>query len=132
MRVLLTGATGNVGSRLLPSLVAHKHEVVLYVRNPSKLSTEARSCAQAVVSGSGTDSDAIKNAILSNNCDAVVNAAGLAPMIGNKGELPTIFAAAMKGAIDAGKERGGRPIRMWFMAGQGIMESPKKPYLMSD
>jgi len=132
MRVLLTGATGNVGSRLLPSLVAHNHEVILYLRSPSKLSAEAKSCAKAIITGSGTDSDSIKAALLSHNCDAMVNAAGLAPMFGTKGELPAIFAAAMKAAIDAGKERGGKPIRMWFMAGQGIMESPQKPHLMAD
>ena len=65
----------------------------------------------------------------------MVNAAGLAPMFGSKGELPAIFEAAMRGAIEAGrerKERGGREVRVWFMAGQGIMESPRRGYLMAD
>jgi len=37
MRVLLLGATGNLGSRCLPALVAHKHVVTVFVRNSSKL-----------------------------------------------------------------------------------------------
>ncbi|KAK5688430.1 hypothetical protein LTS10_000408 [Elasticomyces elasticus] len=111
MRVLLLGATGNVGSRLLPSLVAHGHEVIVFVRNTSKLPTEATSCAAAVESGSATDSDRIKEAILSNHCDAIINAAGVAPMLGQKGELPAIFKAVSKAAVEARKERGGPPLR---------------------
>ncbi len=132
MRVLLSGATGNVGSRLLPSLVAHGHEVIVYVRNPSKLPSEAAACAKAVVKGSGTDSDSIKAAILSNNCDAVINAAGLAPVLGKSGELPAIFAAVVKAALEAHEQRGGAPIRCWLLSGFGILDSPKKGYMMMD
>ncbi|EME87087.1 uncharacterized protein MYCFIDRAFT_187035 [Pseudocercospora fijiensis CIRAD86] len=116
MRVLLLGATGNVGSRLLPALKAHGHEAVLFVRSPEKLSREAKAHTTTIVQGSATDRDAIKTAILSNDCDAVVNAAGLAPMLGQSGDLPTIFAAVMQATIEAGDQRG-RPLRCWFMSG---------------
>lgn len=132
MRVLLLGATGNVGSRLLPALKAHGHQVVLFVRSPTKLSKEASARAAAVVQGSATDRDAIKTAIISNDCDAVINAAGLAPMLGRSGDLPTIFAAVMQATIEAG-ERRGRPLRCWFMSGFGIMDAPsKKKHMMID
>lgn len=132
MRVLLLGATGNVGSRLLPALIAHKHEVVLYLRNPAKLSVEATSRALAVESGSATDSDKIKNAILTHSCDAVINAAGLAPALGKSVELPVIFAAVMDAALAARKERGGAPVRIWLLSGQGIMDHPKKGKMLMD
>ena len=132
MRVLLLGATGNVGSRLLPALVAHKHNVVVYVRNPTKLTDTAVSCATAVVSGSATDDASIKSAILSHDCDAVMNAAGLAPVLGQSGELPAIFAAVVKAAIEAGDERGGVPIRCWLLSGFGILQSPRDGYMMLD
>lgn len=132
MRVLLLGATGNVGSRLLPALVAHKNEVIVYVRNPSKLSADANSCATAVVSGSGIDSDSIKAAILSHDCDAVINAAGLAPVLGKSGELPAIFAAVTKAALGAREQRGGAPIRCWFLSGFGILDSPTKGHMLLD
>jgi len=124
MRVLLTGATGNVGSRLLPSLIAHKHQVILYVRNPSKLSADATSRAEAIETGSGTDSEKIKNAILTYKCDAVMNAAGLAPMFGKSEELLKIFAAVMDAALAAGKQRGGAPVRVWLLSGQSLMDHP--------
>ena len=134
MKVLLLGVTGNVGSRMLPALVAHKHEVVAYVRTPAKISSEAKSKLASIVVGSASDSAAIKAAILSHNCDAVVNAAGLAAMTGfsSQGDFPAIFAAVVQATLEAGRERGGAPIRCWLMSGFGILDSPKKPYLLVD
>lgn len=134
MKVLLLGVTGNVGSRMLPALLAHKHQVVAYVRNPTKIPSEAKSKLDSIVVGSASDSAAIKTAILSHNCDAVVNAAGLAAMTGftSQGEFPAIFAAVTQAALEAGRERGGAPVRCWLMSGFGILDSPKKPYLLLD
>ena len=134
MKVLLLGVTGRVGSRMLPALLAHKHQVVAYVRTPSKISPEAASKFDSIVAGSASDSVAIKAAILSHNCDAVVNAAGLAAMTGwtSQGEFPAIFAAVVQAVVEAGQERGGPPIRCWLMSGWGIMDSPKKPYMLLD
>lgn len=81
MKVLLLGVTGHVGSRMLPALLAHKHQVVAYVRTPAKIFSEATSKLDSIVVRSAGDSAAIKAAILSHNCDAV-NAAGLAAMTG--------------------------------------------------
>ncbi|KAI9732966.1 MAG: hypothetical protein M1818_007399 [Claussenomyces sp. TS43310] len=132
MKVLLLGVTGNVGSRMLPALLAHKHQVVAYVRSPAKISSEATSKLDAVVVGSASDSAAIKAAILSHNCDAVVNAAGLAAMTGftSQGEFPAIFAAVVQAILEAGRERGSAPIRCWLMSGFGALDSPKKPNLL--
>lgn len=134
MKVLLLGVTGNVGSRMLPALLAHKHQVVGYVRSPAKIAPEAKSKLDSIVVGSASDSAAIKAAILSHNCDAVVNAAGLASMTGwsSQGEFPAIFAAVVQAILDAGRERGGAPIRCWLMSGFGIMDSLKRPYLLLD
>lgn len=133
MRVLLLGATGRVGSRLLPALRAHNHEVIAYVRNPSKMSQEAKSAVTTIVSGSGTESASIKSAITSNDCDAVVNAAGLAPALSKKaGDFPDIFAAVVKAAIEAKTERGGRAVRCWFLSGWTMLDSPKLPNLILD
>lgn len=134
MKVLLLGITGNVGSRLLPALLARDHSVVAFVRSPAKISSEVKSKLDSIVVGSASDSAAIKAAILSNNCDAVVNAAGLAATTGwtSQGEFPAIFAAVVQAALDAGQERGGAPIRCWLMSGFCIMDAPKKPYILLD
>ncbi|EHK99780.1 hypothetical protein M7I_4275 [Glarea lozoyensis 74030] len=133
MKVLLLGLTGNVGSRLLPSLLAHNHSVVAFVRSPSKIPSEIKSKLAALVVGSATDSNAIRTAILEHECDAVVNAAGVAAMTGftAQGEFTAIFEAVVKVCSEAGKERG-VPIRCWFMSGFGILDGPKKGCLLSD
>lgn len=134
MKVLLIGVTGNVGSRMFPALLAHEHQVVAYVRTPTKIPSEAKSRLDSIVVGSATDSAAIKAAILHHNCDAVVNSAGLARTTGltSQGEFPAIFAAVVQAALEAGRERGGAPIRCWLMSGYGILDSPKNPYLLVD
>lgn len=134
MKVLLLGVTGRVGSRVLPALLAHQHQVVAYVRAPAKIPAEAASKLDFVVVGSATDSAAIKAAILAHNCDAVVNAAGLAVMTGltAQGEFPAIFAAVVQAAVEAGQERGSAPIRCWLMSGFSLLDSLKKPYLLLD
>jgi uncharacterized protein YbjT (DUF2867 family) len=134
MKILLLGVTGRVGSRMLPALLAHKHQVVAYVRTPAKISSEATSKLDSIVVGSASDSAAIKAAILSHNCDGVVNAAGLAAMTGltAQGEFPAIFVAVVQAVVEAGWERGGAPIRCWLMSGFALLNSPKQPHLILD
>lgn len=133
MKVLLLGITGNVGSRLLPALLAHNHQVVAYVRTPSKISPEATSKLDSVVVGSANDSAAIKAAILTHSCDAVVNAAGIGNVLSAAPDFEAIFAAVVKACVEAGKERGSKPIRCWMMSGFGMMDHPaNKGHVMLD
>ena len=37
MRIAVTGATGYIGGRLVPRLVAEGHDVICLARNPAKL-----------------------------------------------------------------------------------------------
>lgn len=133
MKVLLLGVTGRVGSRLLPALVAHKHQVVAYARTPSKISPEAKSKLTSIVVGNASDSAAIKAAIIKHDCDAVVNAAGVAAMIGfgAQGEFPAIFRAVVEAVDAVGRERG-RQVRCWLMSGFMMLDSPKAPHLLGD
>lgn len=133
MKVLLLGITGNVGSRLAPALIAHGHSVVAYVRHASRSKINPVLAAQltAVVEGEGTDSEAIKNAVLDHSCYAAVNCAGVAALSSwNKpSELPAIFAAVTKGVVDARRSRGksSLPIRVWMLSGMGILDYPANP-----
>lgn len=139
MKVLLIGGTGNIGSRLIPALVSHHHKVVAYVRDALKLSLEAqeyldKGSPDSVILGNATDESALKAAILTHDCDAVVNCAGWAAMTGlqSQGDFPAIFQAVLKAVISAGKERGGQPIRVWFMSSFFTLDAPIKPYLIGD
>ena len=51
-RVLVTGATGYVGGRLVPRLVAERHQVRCLVRNPAKVASAPWRNDVDVVAGS--------------------------------------------------------------------------------
>ena len=57
--ILVTGATGYIGGRLVPELLAAGHEVRCLVRSPSKLSDVVWRDDVTVVEGSITDADAL-------------------------------------------------------------------------
>src|ERR1700761_8473615 len=117
MRLLLLGVTGNVGSHALPALIKHGHTVVAYVRSAAKVTPEMRAVLADVVVGPVADVSALKGAILTHACDAVVHAAGLPPALGHSktGEYNTLFATVVAAIVEARRERGGAAIRAWLM-----------------
>jgi nucleoside-diphosphate-sugar epimerase len=135
MKVLVIGATGNFGLRLIPALLAHGHHVVAFVRTASKLESllpePLHRQLAAVVTGSAKDSDAIKKAILDTNCDAVINTAGLSAVAPwSHTDLPEIFRSVVNGIKDAGEKKG-KPLRAWFLGGQGVLKYPGSEYMLS-
>ncbi|KAJ4346386.1 uncharacterized protein N0V89_010315 [Didymosphaeria variabile] len=135
MKVLLIGATGNVGLRLVAALLTHGHNVVAYVRSAQKLQSLLPASVYrqlSVVEGNAYDSHAIKNAIIHNDCEAVVNSAGVAAMAPwGKSDLPQIFAAVLEGVKQAGAERK-KPLRVWFLGGLGVLSFPGSNSILSD
>ena len=131
MKVLVLGATGNLGLRLVPALLTHDLEVVAFVRSASKLRSllPQRVISRIeVVEGDLLSSDATKDAILSHHCDALINVAGVAAVFpGQKTNFPAMFAAVLRGAIDAQEKRGGPPMRCWMLGGMGALSVPEKP-----
>jgi len=77
MRVLVTGATGFVGSHAAAALRAQGHHVRCLVRSPEKLSRVAslRGLEKEAVQGDVTDADAVARAL--EGCDAVVHTAAV-------------------------------------------------------
>ena len=79
MRVLLLGGTGNLGSRLIPALVAHGHHVTAYVRTIDKLRAKISPELFDLIEtyqGDALDTAAVQDALQKHDCDAVVNTAG--------------------------------------------------------
>ncbi|WPH01288.1 Hypothetical protein R9X50_00412600 [Acrodontium crateriforme] len=135
MKVLLIGATGNIGCRLVPALLTHGHTVVAYVRSSNKLESLLPSATFqqiSVVEGNAKDSTAVKNAIINTKCDAVVNCAGLAAMVPwSSSDLPEIFRSVLEGVKEAVTDRK-KPLRVWFMAGMGVLHFPGTDSLLTN
>jgi nucleoside-diphosphate-sugar epimerase len=127
MRVLVIGATGNFGLRLIPALLAHDHQVIAFVRSSSKLETLLPAPLYreiTVVEGSAKDTEAVKNVILETNCDAIVNTAGLSAVAPwSHTDLPVIFSSVVE-AVRAAGESKGKSLRAWFLGGQGVLNYP--------
>jgi putative NADH-flavin reductase len=135
MRVLLLGATGNLGSRCLPALIAHHHIVTVFVRNILKLrSIMAPSLLEkvnAIVEGDVTDSAALKQAILDHDIEGIIDVAGNLVKPWEEFLLPKIASAVRDAAVAVGKQRG-KPLRAWVTSGFGILEYPGTNYLIQD
>ncbi|KAF2155512.1 NAD(P)-binding protein [Myriangium duriaei CBS 260.36] len=135
MKVLLLGATGNLGSRLVPALLTHGHSVVAYVRSANKLESLLPGSVYGhiiTVQGDAMDTASIKKAIVDNRCDAVINTAGMAAMAPwNKSDLPAIFAAVLKAVREASAETKS-PLRAWFLGGIGVLYWPGTETLLSN
>lgn len=127
MKVLLLGATGNLGLRLLPALVAHGHDVVVYVRSEPKLKDLVSPNLLAkctVVIGDAADSSAISDTLIKNKCNALVNSAGLAAIFPWQADrMQSIVEAVASAAVTASEQLGG-PIRSWFMGGMSALDLP--------
>jgi nucleoside-diphosphate-sugar epimerase len=135
MKVLIIGATGNLGIRLVAALLTHNHTVVAYVRSSKKLESLLPTSLYrqiTIVQGDATDPLSIKRAILDTSCDAVVNTAGVAALAPwGKSELPAIFKAVLEAVQEAGLERS-KPLRTWFLAGLGVLQFPGSESMLSD
>jgi len=135
MKVLLVGATGNLGIRLVAALLTHGHSVVAFVRSPNKLESLLPTSVYrqiAVVQGDATDRVSIKRAILDAGCDAVVNTAGVAALPPwGKSELPAVFHAVLDAVREAGLDRK-KPLRAWFLAGLGVLYYPGSESMISN
>jgi uncharacterized protein len=94
MKVVLYGASGMIGSRILNELVSRGHAVTAVVRNPAKITTPG----VRVLKGDVTDAASV--AQTAKGADAAISA--YAPP---KGEEPTISAALLDGLGDAGVRR---------------------------
>ena len=114
MRVLLLGATGNLGNRCLPALVAHEHVVTVFVRNSSKLrammSPALLAEANAIVEGDATDSAALEKAILDHDIEGIIDVAGNIVPPWKEFLLPKIASTMRDAAIAVRKQRG-KPLR---------------------
>lgn len=92
MRVLLAGATGALGRRLLPMLVAAGHEVVGTTRSPDRLDLIAACGAEAVVMD-GLDAVSVDAAVEAGRPDVVVHQmTALAAIAGNIRKFDDEFA----------------------------------------
>jgi uncharacterized protein YbjT (DUF2867 family) len=100
-RVLVTGATGYIGGRLTPRLVAAGADVRVLVRTPDKLVDVPWAPDVDVVQGDLTDPDSVHPAM--EGVDVVYY---LAHAMGGRGDFEAAEATAARTVADAAREAG--------------------------
>jgi len=116
MKVVLYGATGMIGARILKELLSRGHTVTVVARDPSKIAPQKD---VTVEKGDMLDADNI--AKVAKGSDVVVSS--YAPPAGPQGPLPDklhLLAEATK-ALVAGVRRAGAP-RIIMVGGAGTLE----------
>jgi putative NADH-flavin reductase len=113
MKIVLFGATGHVGQRIVREALERGHEVVGVVRDPAK--SQAPDPRVRLVQGDATDAASVARAV--RGADAVVSA--VSPRPGSTGSAPSLVAAA-RGLIAGLREAGVR--RLVVVGGAGSLE----------
>jgi uncharacterized protein len=116
MKVVLYGATGMIGSRILKELLSRGHTVTAVVRDPSKLKAQSN---LTIEKGDMLDADGI--AKLAWGADVVISSYG--PPSGAQGPDPAKVGqlADAARALIAGVRRAGSP-RVIMVGGAGSLE----------
>lgn len=132
MRVLLTGATGFVGSHAAEALLASGCEVRALVRDPAKLERIFRERGLEPpegVRGDVTDRDSVERAF--DGCDAVVHAAAVVAMVAHRArEVLDTNALGVENVV-GGAVRRGIP-RIVYVSSASALFDPDGPVVTAD
>lgn len=117
-KIVVIGAAGNLGRRLVARGLAHGHEVTAFVRNagrfaehwPGSLPEHVR-----VVEGDVFDKQAVASAVM--GCDALVNAAG---HVADGARFVSLF----ENAVAAAEQHMAPSGRIWLLAGAAVLTVP--------
>ena len=102
MKIVLFGATGHVGQRIVQEALSRGHEVVGVVRDPSR--SQAPDARVQLVQGDATDAASVS--AVARGADAVVSAVSPRPgTTGNAPSLSDVAHALIAGIREAGVKR---------------------------
>lgn len=122
LNVILFGATGQAGRRLLARGLAHGHQVTAFVRSGQKLLQQWQGVLPdgvRVAEGDALDPAAVADAIQGHA--AVVNAAGHA-------SEPERLQRICRTIVTAAEQVLPAPRRVWLFGGAAVLDIPGTPY----
>ncbi|QCI67438.1 NAD(P)-dependent oxidoreductase [Phreatobacter stygius] len=125
-QVIVFGATGNIGRRLLASGLRQGHQVTAFVRSGQKLLQQWHGMLPdglRIVEGDALDPSAVGEAIEGH--DAVVNAAGHA-------SEPQLLERICSLIVGQAERVMPEPRRVWLFGGAAALDIPQTPYLGAD
>ncbi len=133
MRVFLAGATGAIGRRLVPKLLAGGHEVTALARSDAKAS-EVRRAGAVPAQGDAFDPEGLERLVVEARPDVVVNQLTALPAAVKPRKLAAYYAAndrvrreggtnLLNAAISAGAKRiVVQSVAFWYAPGDGALD----------
>ena len=118
MKILIIGATGDTGQRLLRQGLEDGHEITAYVRNEAKLQAQLKGDTPpslTVITGDVMDQENVTRACRGQ--DVVINAAG---NVGD-GDRFVELVESVAHSVEQGLGAGGR---FWFFGGAAALDVP--------
>ncbi len=110
MVVLVTGATGFVGSHAVAALRRDGHDVRILVRNPDRIAAALEPHGVRVSAVTGDMTDPVSVAAAVKGCDAVIHAAGEVGVEGGTGPKTTANVDGVRTVVSAALEAGVDPV----------------------
>ena len=114
MKIVLFGATGNIGQRVVHEALSRGHDVIGVVRDAT--SVKSPDPKVQLVKGDATDAESV--ATVSRGADAIVSA--ISPRPNARGKLASSLVDAARGVISGAKKAGVK--RVIFVGGAGSLE----------
>lgn len=132
MRVLVTGATGLIGSHTAAAVRAAGHDLRLFVRDPAKakrvFAPRGTEIAE-IVTGDVTDAAAVNRAL--EDCDAVIHTAAVVALeSGRSGEVLATNPRGVENVVGGAAERGIE--RILYVSSAGALFTPGGPSIRAD
>jgi putative NADH-flavin reductase len=124
MKIVLFGATGNIGQRIAREAISRGHEVVGVVRTPETATSPDPTVT--LVKGDATDATSV--AKVAKGADAIVSA--ISPRVNSRG-LPAPLLVDAARAVIAGATKAGVK-RVVFVGGAGSLETAPGKRLMDE
>jgi nucleoside-diphosphate-sugar epimerase len=133
MRVLVTGASGYVGSHAVKSLLARGHRPRLLVRDPGRTGQVlggigVRAEEMEMCPGDMLDEAAVARAL--DGCDAVVHAAAALGVTGRRTDLVTVNVTGTRNVVGGAVDRGLDPVI--HTSTIAVFVPPTQPVITSD
>ncbi|MEU8150223.1 NAD-dependent epimerase/dehydratase family protein [Nonomuraea sp. NPDC048901] len=128
MRVLVSGASGFVGSHAVTALVAAGHEPCLLARNPEKVRRVLGAGDWVIRQGDIRDAPAVRAAL--EGCDAVLHAAADMGVTGHGADLRGSNVVGLRNVLGQAAELGLDPIV--HVSTIAVFVPPTEPFITAD